>query len=51
MILSLHPDYMLTHTLWPMAEDRTINVCEWHFHPAESPARVSTPPEPWSSGT
>ena len=35
MLLSLHPDYMLVHTLWPMAADRTINICEWHFHPDE----------------
>ena len=35
MLLSLHPDYMMVHTLWPVAPDRTINVCEWHFHPAE----------------
>ena len=35
MLLSLHPDYMLVHTLWPVAPGRTINVCEWHFHPDE----------------
>jgi Rieske 2Fe-2S family protein len=35
MLLSLHPDYMLVHTLWPLAPDRTVNVCEWHFHPQE----------------
>ena len=35
LLLSLHPDYMMTHTLWPLAPDRTINVCEWHFHPSE----------------
>jgi glycine betaine catabolism A len=35
MLLSLHPDYMMVHTLWPLAPDRTINVCEWHFHPEE----------------
>ena len=35
MLLSLHPDYMLVHTLWPQSPDRTINVCEWHFHPKE----------------
>jgi glycine betaine catabolism A len=35
MLLSLHPDYMMVHTLWPAAPDRTINVCEWHFHPDE----------------
>ena len=35
MLLSLHPDYMMVHTLWPVAVDRTINVCEWHFQPSE----------------
>ena len=35
MLLSLHPDYMMVHTLWPVAPGRTINICEWHFHPAE----------------
>jgi len=35
MLLSLHPDYMMVHTLWPLAPDRTINICEWHFHPDE----------------
>jgi Rieske 2Fe-2S family protein len=35
MLLSLHPDYMLVHTLWPVAPDRTINICEWHFQPEE----------------
>jgi glycine betaine catabolism A len=34
-LLSLHPDYMMTHTLWPRAVDSTKIVCEWHFHPAE----------------
>jgi len=33
MLLSLHPDYMLVHTLWPIGPDRTVNICEWHFHP------------------
>lgn len=33
LLLSLHPDYMMTHTLWPRALDRTEIVCEWHFHP------------------
>ena len=35
LLLSLHPDYMMTHTLWPIAVDRTEIICEWHFHPAE----------------
>ena len=34
-LLSLNPDYMMIHTLWPRAVDRTEIVCEWHFHPAE----------------
>ena len=33
--LNLHPDYMLTFTLWPHAADRTEIICEWHFHPEE----------------
>jgi Rieske 2Fe-2S family protein len=33
LLLSLHPDYVMTHTLWPVACDRTEIVCEWHFHP------------------
>jgi len=35
LFLSLHPDYVMTHTLWPRAVDRTDIVCEWHFRPAE----------------
>jgi Rieske 2Fe-2S family protein len=35
LLLSLHPDYMMTHTLWPRTVDRTEVVCEWYFHPAE----------------
>jgi Rieske 2Fe-2S family protein len=35
LLLSLHPDYMMTHTLWPRAVDCTEIICEWHFHPAE----------------
>jgi phenylpropionate dioxygenase-like ring-hydroxylating dioxygenase large terminal subunit len=34
-LLSLHPDYMMTATLWPLAFDRTQLIAEWHFHPAE----------------
>jgi glycine betaine catabolism A len=35
LLLSLHPDYMMIHTLWPRAVDRTEVVCEWYFHPTE----------------
>jgi Rieske 2Fe-2S family protein len=31
LLLALHPDFVLTHTLWPLAPDRTRVVCEWHF--------------------
>lgn len=35
LLVSLHPDYMLVHTLWPRAVDRTMILCEWYFHPRE----------------
>jgi Rieske 2Fe-2S family protein len=35
LLLSLHPDYVMTHTLWPRAHDRTEIVCEFHFHQHE----------------
>ena len=35
MLLSLHPDYMLTHFLRPTACDRTEIVCDFHVHPIE----------------
>lgn len=30
-LLSLHPDYVLTHTLWPREPGRTHVICEWLF--------------------
>jgi glycine betaine catabolism A len=35
LLLSLNPDYMMIHTLWPKAANRTQIVCEFYFHPAE----------------
>ena len=32
-LLSIHPDYVLTHTIWPLASDRSIIRCEWLFAP------------------
>jgi Rieske 2Fe-2S family protein len=32
LLLTLHPDYMVTVTIWPKAPDRTQLVAEWHFH-------------------
>lgn len=39
LLISLHPDYMMTHTLWPRAVDRTEVICEFHFHPHEMAKR------------
>jgi len=35
LLLSLHPDYVMAHRLWPLAPDLTRVICEWYFHPAE----------------
>ncbi len=32
-LLSPHPDYVLTHTIWPLAADRSVVRCEWLFAP------------------
>ena len=34
-LLTLHPDYMMTITIWPQDCGRTKLVAEWHFHPDE----------------
>ena len=34
-LLTLHPDYMLTITIWPQTPGLTRLVGEWHFHPDE----------------
>jgi Rieske 2Fe-2S family protein len=33
MLLSLHPEYVMVHQLWPKAPDRTLILCDWFFHP------------------
>jgi Rieske 2Fe-2S family protein len=35
LLLSLNPDYMMVHRLWPKSVDQTDVECEWYFHPAE----------------
>jgi len=35
MLLSLHPDYVMVHRLWPLAVDRTRVVTDWLFHPSD----------------
>lgn len=32
LFLSLHPDYVMVHRLWPICADRTRVVTEWLFH-------------------
>jgi len=34
-LLTLHPDYMMTITIWPQSPGRTRLIAEWHFHPDE----------------
>ncbi|HEU5169160.1 MAG TPA: aromatic ring-hydroxylating dioxygenase subunit alpha [Gemmatimonadales bacterium] len=33
LLLSMHPDYVMYHTVWPRDPGRTKVVCEWLFHP------------------
>jgi Rieske 2Fe-2S family protein len=34
MLLSLHPEYVMVHQLWPQSPERTLILCDWFFHPA-----------------
>jgi Rieske 2Fe-2S family protein len=34
-LISLHPDYVMLHTLWPKSPGRTQVVCEWFFEEEE----------------
>lgn len=45
MFISLHPDYLLTHRLEPLAAERTRIICEWHFHPTAI-AQTDFDPQP-----
>lgn len=33
LLLSLHPDYVMTHLIWPLAPRRSLVQCDWFFHP------------------
>jgi Rieske 2Fe-2S family protein len=33
MLLSMHPDYVMVHQLWPQSPTRTRILCDWFFHP------------------
>ena len=43
VLLSLHPDYVMTHRLVPLAADRTMIECVWAFAP-EAAARPGFDP-------
>ena len=38
VLLSLHPDYVMTHRLVPLAADRTLIECTWAFAPGAASA-------------
>lgn len=42
-LISLHPDYVMLHTLWPQAVGRTEVTCEWFFE-SETRARPDFDP-------
>ena len=48
LLVSLHPDYVMVHTLWPRGAGRTEVVCEWYFEP-ETTARGRTSIRPTRS--
>ena len=33
LLLSLHPDYVMVHQVWPQAPDRVLILCDWLFNP------------------
>lgn len=33
MLLSMHPEYVMVHQLWPQSPERTLIQCDWFFHP------------------
>ena len=51
VLLSLHPDYVMTHRLTPLAADRTRIECTWAFAHEAVDGPASTPATRWSSGT
>ena len=33
LLLSMHPDYVMVHLLWPQSPERVLISCDWLFHP------------------
>ena len=42
LLISAHPDYVMTHRLVPLAPDRTLVECAWYFPPDDH----GNPPDP-----
>ena len=40
LLLSLHPDYVMTHRMLPLAPDRTWVECSWYFVPPADGERL-----------
>jgi Rieske 2Fe-2S family protein len=34
LLLSLHPDYVMTHQVWPVDAEHSRVICEWLFEPS-----------------
>lgn len=45
MLLSMHPDYVMVHQLWPQTPERTLILCDWFFH-AEAAGAAEPPYHP-----
>jgi Rieske 2Fe-2S family protein len=33
LLLSLHPDYVMVHQVWPQSPEGVLILCDWFFHP------------------
>ena len=45
LMLGIHPDYLVTHTVWPLAVDRSHTKCEIFFAPEALDAAAFDPSE------
>jgi Rieske 2Fe-2S family protein len=43
MLLSMHPDYVMVHQVWPQSLERTLILCDWLFHPEAAGAGIGDP--------
>ena len=34
LLLSMHPDYVMVHQIWPRSPAQVLIDCDWFFHPA-----------------